>query len=257
MGEVSEKVKVINRPLRLAAVLVGDSKASRKFLDLKKVATEKIGVSFKQYEFKEMIKTDELCDEIVKISEDESNSGVLVELPLPTHIDFQKVLDCIPSEKDVDVLSQSAQWAYLSGESKILPPAVETVKVIFEKYNIDIRDKNCAVFGYGFLVGRPVSHWLTRQGVNVLIIDEFTKSPEQLSKQADIIISGVGQPNLIKAEMVKEGVIVIDFGPDVDFENVSKKTSLITPPTGVVGPIVISAVLKNLILLIQGASLDK
>ena len=136
------------------------------------------------------------------------------------------------------------------------------MKQIFEEHKIEPKGKIAAVFGYGLLVGKPVSHWLANQGATVSVINEFTPEPAELSKKADIIISGVGKPGLIKSDMIKEGAVVIDFGfvsagegiaGDVDFEEVSKKASLITPVPGGTGPIVVAAVLKNFVKLIKNA----
>lgn len=274
LDQVAGKVKKLPKPPRLAAVLVGDYLGSRKFLELKKSAAEKTAIDFRIYEFPNTIMTKELRRKVVEISKAQINSGIIIELPLPAHINTQYVLNAIPEEKDVDVLSQKAQGAFFTGRSPILPPAVEAVKIIFEKYNIVIKGKNCAVFGYGLLVGKPISHWLAANGATVSIINEFTPDPKLCSLNADIIISGVGRPNLITTDMVKtptlwrqgsdqnvgDGAIVIDFGyentdgkmiGDVDFDSVSQKTSLITPVPGGVGPIVIAAVLKNLIKLIS------
>ena len=130
--------------------------------------------------------------------------------------------------------------------------------MLFDTYNIDPKGKAAAVFGQGRLVGKPISHWLTAQGAKVNMIDELTTNPEKLSLQADVIISGVGKPGLITADMVRDNAIVIDYGygkkgktmaGDVDFENVAKKSSLITPVPGGMGPLVVAAVLKNLVTL--------
>src|SRR3989344_5508461 len=265
LGQLAVEVKALKKPPRLTAVLVGpDSEAgqlSKKFLLFKQKAAEQAGINFQLYELSEKLTTEELCAEVSKISEAEENDGVLVELPLPKHIDRQLVLDAVAWEKDVDVLSSQGQTAYYSNQSAILPPAVEAVKAIFEEYKVELKDKACAVFGSGLLVGRPVAHWLKQQGAKVLIVDEFTGAPEQISITADIIITGVGpirksvtsngvkQTHLITADMIKAGVVVIDFGSDVDFEAVSQKASLITPPTGGVGPIVVASVLRNLLIL--------
>ena len=244
-----ETVEPLSKQLRLAAVLVGNHPDSRKFLELKKSVAKIAGIDFRIYEFPETITTQQLRKEVVAISKAQINSGVIVELPLPAHINTQYVLNAIPEEKDIDVLSQKAQGAFFTGRFKILPPAVEAVKIIFEKYNINIKDKNCTIFGYGLLVGKPISHWLAAQGATVSVVNEFTPNPKSYALNSDIIISGVGKPNLITADMVKDGAVVIDFGPDVDFISVSLKCSLITPPTSGIGPIVIVAVLKNLIEL--------
>lgn len=261
ISQITDEIKQLSKQPRLAALLVGDYPGSWKFLELKKIAAKKIGIDFRIYEFPESVTTRELRKEIVAISKAQVNSGVIIELPLPAHINTQYVLNAIPEEKDVDVLSQKAQGAFFTGRSKILPPAVEAVKIVFEKYNIEIKGKNCAVFGYGILVGKPISHWLAANGATVSIINEFTPDPKLFTLNADIIISGVGpirnpvgsngvnKPNLITADMVKDGAVIIDFGPDVDFPSVSPKCSLITPPTGGIGPIVVAAVLKNLVVI--------
>lgn len=284
MKEVAEKVKTLRQTplnkvrgrqgklLRLAAILVGGIGSSRKFLELKKKAAEKIGIECRIYEFPENITTQKLRKEVGNISRASVNHGIIVELPLPSRINSQYVLNSIPQEKDVDALSEKAQGAFFTGRSKVLPPAVEAVKIIFEKHDIEPKGKNCVIFGYGLLIGKPISHWLSQSGATVSVINEFTLNPAELSRQADIVISGVGKPNLIKADMIKKGAVVIDFGysraktqnevlgspehfvsqnvlGDVAFDEVNQKAGLITPVPGGVGPIVIATVLKNLIFL--------
>lgn len=241
------------KKLRLVAVLVGPSTSSgqalKKFVELKKKAAQEVGVDFRTYEFSKNITNNQLREELNKIAKAKVNHGVIIELPLLKHLNTQYLLNTIPEEKDVDVLSEKSQGAFFTGKSKILPPSVEVVKQIFDEYKINPEGKTAAVFGYGLLVGKLVSHWLVNQGVTVSIITERTKEPEKISKEADIIVSGVGRPNLITEDMVKEDAAVIDFGRDVDFEAVSKKAGLITPPTKGVGPIVVASVLKNLVEL--------
>lgn len=249
LERVKEKAQKFERPLRLAAVLVGDIPELKKFIKLKKKAAEEIGVEFRTYEFPEDVTNSKLRIEVNKISKAKVNHGVIIELPLPECLNTRYLLNTIPEEKDVDVLSEKSQAKFFSGRSKILPPAVETVKQIFEEYSIEPKGKITAVFGYGLLVGKLVSHWLINQGATVSVITEYTKEPEKVSREADIIVSGVGKPNLITEDMVKNEAVIIDFGKDVDFESVSKKAKLITPPIGGVGPIVVAAVLKNLVEL--------
>lgn len=254
MTEIAKQLKVFDGDkLRLVAVLVGpeteSGKISRKFLELKKKVADKIGIEFRIYEFPKAITTQQLRKEIVELGRAQLNDGIIVELPLPSHINIQYILNGIPEEKDVDVLSQKMQGAFFADRATILPPSVEAVKTVFEKHGIAVRGKNCAVFGYGLLVGKPISHWLLTQGGTVSVLTEFTLDPKLYTLSADIIISGVGKNNLITADMIKAGAIVIDFGPDVDFALVREKTSLITPPAGGVGPIVIASVLKNLVEL--------
>jgi methylenetetrahydrofolate dehydrogenase (NADP+)/methenyltetrahydrofolate cyclohydrolase len=265
-----ETAKLLNgAELRLTAVLVGDDAGNRRFLELKKIAAEKLGIDFRLYEFPENITTQKLRKEIVGIAKAGVNDGVIIELPLPAHINTQYILNAVPPEKDPDVLSEKAMGAFFAGRSPVLPPSVEAVKTILERHDIKLKGKNCAVFGYGILVGKPVVHWLASQNGTVSIINEFTLDPIRYSLSADIIISGVGKPNLVTADMVKKGLpphsssecggaVVIDFGfatlngkmtGDVDFESVSKKASLVTPVPGGVGPIVTASVLRNLVVL--------
>ncbi len=261
LEEAKAKVAEIKNPPYLAAVLVGDDAGSRRFLELKKKAAESIGVECRIYEFPETISNGELRKKLNQIVKATTCGGMIIELPLPAHLNTQYILNTVPEQKDPDVLSQKAQGAFFVGRSGVLPPSVEAVKSIFEEYRIEPKGKTTAVFGYGLLVGKPVSHWLTNQGAAVTVINEFTENPAKLSEKSDIIISGVGKPNLIKPDIIKEGAVVIDFGfattekgiaGDVDFEEVSKKVSLITPVPGGTGPIVVAAVLKNFVKLVSG-----
>lgn len=260
LAEVAAEVKKLPKPPRLAAVLAGNAGNGRKFLELKKRVAESIGIDNSIRELPAEITSQKLRKEIVDIARAGVNDAVIIELPLPSQLNTQYILNAVPEDKDVDVLSQKAQGAFFAGRSPILPPAVEAVRTILEKYGINLPGKHCAIFGYGLLVGRPVSHWLARQGATVSIINEHTPNPGQLSSRADIVISGVGKADLITASMVRGGVIVIDFGyenlegksaGDVAYEEVSAKASLITPVPGGVGPIVIAAVFKNMLKLIQ------
>ena len=249
LEEVKEKLQKSEKKLWLAAVLVGQNLELKKFVELKKKAAEEIGIEFRTYEFPENVTENQLEKELNEIAEDETVNGIIIELPLPKHLNTQCLLNTIPEKKDIDVLSKKSQDAFFAGKSKILPPAVEAVKQIFEEYKINPKGKTAAIFGYGLLVGELVSHWLVNQGATVSIITEHVKEPEKISKETDIIVSGVGKQNLITEDMIKDGAIIIDFGKDADFESISQKTSLITPPVGGVGPIVVASVLKNLIEL--------
>lgn len=233
--------------LNVAAIIVGDNPELRKFVDLKKKAAEKIGVGFRIYEFPADISNSELRKRLNDIVKATTINGVIIELPLPKSINTQSILNVIPQEKDIDALSEKSQGAFFANRSKILPPAVEAVKQILGFHIIEIKGKRAAVFGYGLLVGKPLSHWLNSQGATVTVIDEFTQNPGEISKSCDIVITGVGKKDLINSDMVKQGATVIDFGKDVDFDSVSKKAGLITPHTGGVGPIVVATVFKNLV----------
>jgi len=258
LAKLKEEISSKNLKLQMAAVLVSDRPELKRFVELKEKAAKSIGVGFKSYFFDESISEAELVKEVEKISADKEIDGVFIELPLPKHINAQNILDAIPAGKDLDVLARLNQDKFFSGDFLILPPAVESVKMVLDKYSIDLRGKKIAVFGYGFLVGKPVSFWLDKQGAKTSVIRSKTENPGGISVEADIIISGVGKPGLIGGNMVKEGAVIIDFGygnkdgkmvGDVDFDSVSSKASLITPVPGGMGPILITAVLSNLVKL--------
>ncbi len=265
LGKLKNKISLKGLKLRLAVVLVGDDPEFKKFVELKDKAAEKAGIDFEIFQFSADIDEGRLITEIEKICVE--FDGVLIELPLPANLDQQKILNVIPVEKDVDVLSDKAQRLFYDnkddpcnykGHPCCLPPAVEVLRIVLEKHSIVVAGKKAAIFGYGNLIGKPIAYWLGKQGAEVSIIRSKTENPAEISRKADIIISGVGKPGLITGDMVKEGAVVIDFGygkkdgkmkGDVNFESVSPKTSLITPVPGGMGPILIAAVLSNLVKL--------
>ena len=183
-GLKSEVAKIKNPPY-LAAVLVRDDSGSRKFLELKKKAAESIGIECRIYEFPESISNSELRKNLSRIVRAVTCGGMIIELPLPSHLNTQHILNMVPEQKDPDVLSQKAQGAFFVGRSKVLPPSVEAVRMILEEFKIELKGKTAAVFGYGLLVGRPVSHWLANQGATVSVINEFTTEPARFSANAE------------------------------------------------------------------------
>ena len=265
LAEVKAAVAKMKKPPRLAAIMVGRDPNLRGFLEMKEKVAQRVGMEYKIYDFPENITNKELRAKIVAIAKQSLVTGVIIELPLPAHLNTQYILNAVPPEKDPDVLSQKAQGAFFVGRigslpagRKVLPPSVEAVKLICETHNIDVRSKQCVAFGHGLLVGKQVAHWFLLQGATVTVVTEHTIKPENYSRHADIVVSGVGKPGLITGDMIKVGSTVIDFGynegvggvvGDVDFESASKKANLITPVPGGVGPLVIAAVLKNTIIL--------
>ncbi|MBI2634014.1 MAG: bifunctional 5,10-methylenetetrahydrofolate dehydrogenase/5,10-methenyltetrahydrofolate cyclohydrolase [Parcubacteria group bacterium] len=257
-GELLEERKRISGELKLAAVLVGDAESSLHFLKQKEKIANEIGVGFELIQFPADTSTEKLKTGLAKISQDPKNTGVIVQLPLPGHIEPSKILDSLPKEKDVDVLSFESFSAFLDGRSKILPPVVGAMDFILEKNGIDSRGKLVAVVGTGRLVGLPAMIWFSRQGGITCLFDRATGENARFLREADIIIAGSGNPNSITAEMVKPGAVVLDAGyevvagkptGDVDFENVSKKASLITPVPGGIGPLTVVMLFKNLLKL--------
>ena len=235
--------------LKLVIVQVGENDISKKFIERKIKFAEEIGVDTELFNLPAEISTEKLREKIIEICDDQKNNSVILQLPLPAHIDTQRALDSSPADKDVDVLS--------SNKNKILSPLVGVIKIIFEKYDIKPVGKNIVVIGRGILVGKPIANWLIDQGATVSVLNSKTLNPSGYTLMADIIISGVGKPGLIKPDMVKEGVIAIDAGTSMkdgkligDFNPaVAEIASLFTPVPGGVGPLTVAMLFKNLVEL--------
>ncbi len=259
--ELKQEVLSMKKKLRLAIVIVGNDPVTLKFIERKNKAATLIGVDVREYPFPETVTTNELRKRISAIVHEEKNTGVVVQLPLPKHINEQYVLNAVTPEKDVDVLSARAVGNFAVGKSLILPPVVGAIKMFFEEYDIEYQLKYIVVVGAGRLVGKPVSIWLLNAGATFSVVRSLTPDISVFTKKADIIISGAGKPNLITGDMVKEGVMVIDVGlsvvggrlvGDIDFDSVLKKAAYITPVPGGVGPLAVAMIFKNLIILAKG-----
>jgi len=217
----------LRKKLKMAVVLVGEEPNSLIFLRQKEKACKKIGVDFQLFKFSENIGQSELAQKVEEISKEENN-GIIVQLPLPKHIDTEKILSLIPAKKDVD--------------RRPISPVLAGILALMREYKISFQDKKVAVAGRGRLVGQPVMKWLKKQGIEV--VDD--------TRKADIVISGVGKPGfVIKGDTIKKSAVVIDAAGDVDFQSVFPKASYVTPTPGGLGPMTVAMVLKNLILLFQ------
>jgi methylenetetrahydrofolate dehydrogenase (NADP+)/methenyltetrahydrofolate cyclohydrolase len=262
----------------LAAVLVGKDHASASFLKQKEKAAKElgidphtkrgvapsaqennsprygVGVDFRIYKFPEDIKNDDLRQEVNKIALLKKVGGVIVQLPLPAHLNPQYILNVIPREKDVDVLGERALGAFYTGRNPVLPPSVGVVIEIIENCKLKIENLYVAVVGLGFLIGKPIATWLMGKTKEIYLLDEG--SDFEILKQADLVISGVGKANLFSAENLGENAIVIDFGYNVssgkisgDFNpsNEANKLKAITytPTPNGTGPILVAKLFEN------------
>ncbi|KKU53356.1 MAG: hypothetical protein A3F26_03015 [Candidatus Ryanbacteria bacterium RIFCSPHIGHO2_12_FULL_47_12b] len=234
---------------RLAIVMVGENAVSEKFVSLKEKFAREIGAETRRYEFPADITTNQLRERMRDLVHEARNDGVIVQLPLPESIDTQGILNAVVPEKDVDVLSARAVGDFQVGKYKTLPPVAGAIKALFEKYGIEIHGKRVVVVGYGRLVGQPVSVWAKREGAITTVIADPSQFDAEIIKNADIVISGAGVPNLIRGEHIKEGAIVVDAATDINFESVSEKASHITPRVGGVGPLTVAFVFENLVAL--------
>lgn len=258
LDEVETEVQKIGKKLRLAAVVVGKDPVVDKFVEQKKKIAESVGIDVRVFQFEASITTNELRRRLSEIVHEKKNTGVIIQLPLPGHINAQYILNSVTPEKDVDVLSARMIGNFIIGKSPILPPVVGAIRAFFDDYEIDYKNKYVAVVGAGSLVGRPTILWLLNEKVTFSVVRSGTDHPEEFLRGADIIISGVGKPQFIKGDMVKEGVIIIDAGTsesegkivgDVDFDSVASRASYVTPVPGGVGPVTVAILLKNILTL--------
>lgn len=258
LGNLKKKVKKSKLKLRLAVIQVGENSVSQIFINQKKKACEKTGINFKLFKFPAKIRLTEFKKEIEKIVKSSLNSGVIIQLPLPKKFLPEEFLNLIPEEKDVDVLSEKSLGKFYQGTLKILPPTVNGILYLLKSYKIGSIGKNVVIVGAGRLVGFPLATQLLKEKATLSVLNEWTRDASSFTKKADILISGVGKPNLIKGNVVKKGGVVIDAGTsmkdgkligDIDFKSVSKKASYITPVPGGAGPLTVAYLLENLVKL--------
>ncbi len=253
---LAKKIKKNQLRLKLAVVLVGNDSVSKIFVKEKEKACQKVGIDFLFFQFSPKISQKEIEKKIEEISKRSDIKGIVVQLPLPKTLNREKILDKIPLEKDVDVLTSLGTGKFYNNSLSIIPPVVKSVETIFKNYRLSLKNKNIVLIGAGHLVGAPLALWLLKKKASFTLIEKFNKDISFYTKKADIIISGIGKENFITKKMVKKGVVVIDIGNcykknkikgDVDFENVKKVARIITPVPSGIGPITVACLLENLV----------
>ena len=258
LAGLKEKIAKKGLKLKLAVVQVGENAVSQIFINQKRKACEQVGIGFELFKFPAQIGVAELKQEINKIVKDPANSGIIIQLPLPKNFIPEEFLNLIPEEKDVDVLAEGSLGKFYQGTLRISPPSVNGILRLLKNYRIKLKGKNVVILGAGRLVGFPLAIQLLKEKATLSVLNEFSASAPSFIKKADILVSAVGKPNLIKEKMVEKGVIVIDAGStiergrsvgDVDFKNIVKKASFITPVPGGVGPLTVACLLENLFIL--------
>lgn len=255
--EILGRLKSEPKPLKfLAAVLVGPSinsgqaSPSVSFLKQKEKVAKELGVDFRLYTFPADIKNDPLREEVLKISKHKTCGGVIVQLPLPEHLNKHYILNVIPREKDVDVLGERALGTFYVGRNPVLPPAVGALEEILLTTNYSLLTSKVAVVGAGFLVGKVIATWLLGKVRELYVLDKG--SDFRILKEVDIVISGVGEAGLINASMLKPGALIIDFGYDRgrgDFDSEKLRVEAgplaFTPTPGGTGPILVAKLFEN------------
>lgn len=249
------------RPAGLAVIIVGENPASQVYVRNKTRACEKVGFYSETIKLEENISEDDLIKKIEELNENDKIDGILVQLPLPKHIDELKVINSIKPEKDVDGFSNVNVGKMVIGdESGFLSCTPYGIIQLLEGYDIDVDGKDVVVVGRSNIVGKPMAMMLIQKGATVQVCNSRTKDLSKKLKKADIIVVAVGVPRMIKATDVKEGVVVIDVGinrvdgklcGDVDYEDVAQKASYITPVPGGVGPMTIASLIKNTFISYQ------
>ena len=261
--EVQELVAKGNRPPHLVAILVGDNGASMTYVNNKVTACERVGFASSVVKLPEEVTQEELLKEIEKLNEDKNIDGFIVQLPLPKHINEQEVLLAVNPDKDADGFHPTNFGRMALGLEAFIPATPYGILELLTQYEIPTDGKHVVVIGRSDIVGRPISILLSQKPWNatVTLTHSRTQNLAQLTQEADIIVAALGIPNFLKAEMVKEGAVIIDVGitrvadasakkgfrivGDVDFEQVKGKASYITPVPGGVGPMTIAMLMKN------------
>jgi len=196
----------------MGAALAGDDPASLNFLKQKAKAAADLGIDFRLYQLSPDLSGDELRRQIGKLAGAKACGGFLVQLPLPEGVNPHYVLNAIPKNKDVDLLSEGALGAFYTGRHELLPPSVATVKELLSFRELDLRKLDVVLLGAGFLVGKPVGFWLENKVAALTVIDSRSPQLRSRLKEADVVVSGAGVPNLITPGDLKDGALVIDFG---------------------------------------------
>jgi len=242
----------------LAVVLVGDNPASKIYVGSKKKACEFIGIKSFSYELPSQVSEKEVLELITTLNNDKAIHGILVQLPLPKHIDEQKVLLAIDPKKDVDGFHPMSVGALVVGAEGFVSCTPAGIIELLHRSNVTIEGKHCVVVGRSNIVGKPISMLLLKEHGTVTICHSRTKDLGQIVKQADIIVAAVGVPKLITKDMIKKDAVIIDVGMnrledgtlcgDVDFEGCIEKASFITPVPGGVGPMTIAMLMDNCVI---------
>lgn len=255
-NEVKQQVEKLN-PLQpaLAVILVGDNPASAVYVKNKKIACGYVGIRSEAFELPQLTSENELLNLIDRLNKDKTINGILVQLPLPKHIDEEKILLAISPDKDVDGFHPYNVGSMMIGKDTFLPCTPAGIIQLLKRSNVEIQGKNCVVIGRSNIVGKPVSQLLLNENGTVTICHSKTKNLAEICKRADILVVAIGKAKFVTAGMISKGVVIIDVGMnrdengklcgDVDFDACKDIAAAITPVPGGVGPMTIAMLMKN------------
>ncbi len=256
LDNLADEVLFLNKKPCLAVIIVGNDSASKIYVNLKKKKALELGFNSIVIELPEKTLEKDLIDKIEELNSDKNVNAILVQMPLPKHINPLKIIETISPQKDVDCFHPyNVGNISIGKKSYVYPCTPKGIIRLLEYYDIKIEGKHAVVIGRSNIVGRPLSQMLINENATVTLCHSKTKNLSEITKTADILISAVGKPNLVTENMVKDGVVIIDVGMnrlengklcgDVDFENVKDKASYITPVPGGVGPMTICSLMVN------------
>lgn len=242
---------------KLAVIMVGDNPASKVYVRNKSRACNEVGIEYQEYLLPENATQKELLELIKKLNQDKETNGILLQSPLPQHLNINEAFKTITYSKDVDGFTPASVGKLCIGEDTFISCTPYGVIKMFEEYNIDLKGKNVVILGRSNIVGKPLIQCCLQKDATVTVCHSKTENLSEYTKKADVIIAAIGKAKFLTADMVKDGVVIIDVGinrqddgklvGDVDFENVSKKASFITPVPGGVGPMTIAMLMNNVI----------
>ncbi len=255
LDKLKQEIENIDRPLGLAVIQIGDDEASNVYVRQKEKMASDLGMDFRHIRFPEDTEQSTIIDEIDKLNSDEKIDGILVQMPIPKHLDPQIIQNRISYLKDVDGLTDVNAGNLVHKKDGLVPCTPEGIIELLKYYNIEIKGKNVTIIGRSDLVGKPLASLMTNNDATVTLCHSKTKNLNLFTKNADILVVAVGKAKLIKKSQIKDGAVIIDVGinrqedgklcGDVDFDNVKEKASYITPVPGGVGQMTVACLAKN------------
>lgn len=256
LSGLAEEVKALDKVPTLCVIQVGDDEASNVYINQKRKMCNDIGYNFIHEKYDDSITEDELLKNIERFNSNDNIDAILVQMPLPSGINEKNIQNAVNKYKDVDGLNDSNIVDLISGKSSLYPCTACGVISLLDKYGVTLEGSNVVIVGRSSLVGMPLFHMLENRNATVTLCHSKTRNLADITKNADIIISATGVKGLIKEDMVGDNTVIVDVGitrengklyGDVDFDNVSKKASLITPVPGGVGPMTIASLAQNIL----------
>ena len=256
--KIVEKLKELKGTPSFAVIRVGDDPASEIYIRIKRKMCEELGINFTEYHLEKDVTQEALLDVIKKLNDDKSVHAILLQSPIPYHLDIMQAFEAIDPNKDVDGFSPVNTGRLVQGQPSFKACTPYGIMMLLDEYGISVEGKNCVVIGRSNIVGKPMAELLLNANGTITICHSKTKNLSEITKTADILVVAIGSPNFITGDMIKEDAVVIDVGinripgtnkivGDVDFESAKNKASYITPVPGGVGPMTIIALMENII----------